>query len=1072
MIAHTPPPKRPKEKIKKFNNGAGAARTTLLQPNQSHPQHPLGEILPHPTTTIIITLNSACTWYNCLSNREMHITNGNIPRRRGQLCLKLGHYNIRGGLKHKGAELDYIFDKYAIDVLGISESNQLAEDHIATNDKNYNFVPAFNYNPSKTRLGVFIKKGLNFKVNKNKMDRVDLPCVWLEMTTQGQKIAVVNVYREFRLWLPKADRERSKASASISEQFNRWENFVELWKESVPEYDELWVLGDMNFDPAHVLQSNQISLKPFVNIVEDRIIVNGFRQLVSVPTWTKSDGSVRRCLDHIYTNSPHYRSVNAVSCGSSDHCLVTVVKVCPGKFSRSQFTKLRDFKNFNQEDFTYILSTMNLNDLLSVDDPNTQIQCLTAALNVAADLTCPLVVSHVRAFHTRWMNEDIKNRILERDIWYKKYIKAKNNGNDAAAEVAHQHFRKLRNYLNHNIREAKKQYYKKQINNINRYDSQNCWRRLDELSGRNSAFREPITIIKDGIILDKPELVAREFSDFFHTKVQKIKNSLPEPEEPELPEWSEHRKLIFSRVSTENIIKHIKSLSNSKAFGHDTISNDLLKRSKHLIAPVLASICSNVIETGVFPEFWKHGIVNALHKKGSKTDVSNYRPITLLCSLSKVLEKVIFEQIVGHLEHFNLFDPRQYGFRKDHSTTLAVLDYVNIVLRAKECAETSKVNTILLDLSAAFDIVSHDILLKKMVSLGFGENAINLLRSYLKNRTFSTQVELAVSKSKHVEHGVPQGSVLGPLLYLIFVSDVGGAVDDTCIVYADDTNCVVAAPTNEELSQKSNATMSNLIKYFAKAGLKLNKSKTEIINHNSRNVPVQILVDPNNNVTQDSVRDARMLGIQVDTDLTFQRHIENLIQDVTSRLKIFKKISSTADQRARLMFGYGILLSKFHYGICAYSGAGSVLLEKVRVVYDRCVRAIYGRGAWEKSVEDIRKELQILSFQQLIDFYDITTISKIIRTRKPVHLSNLLGWEGDRRDTRQTSRGRVRLEFIPTSEKARRSFLPRSVRAYNVMPRLIKELPVYNFNKNVKRYLLGIPIEGDPQTVMAAVTGQ
>ena len=527
-----------------------------------------------------------------------------------------------------------------------------------------------------------------------------------------------------------------------------------------------------------------------------------------------------------------------------------------------------------------------------------------------------------------------------------------------------------------------------------------------------------------------------------------------------------HLESEFGEVTQREILDHIDSLSNSAAFGIDTISNQLLKHAKYLISRVLVSICNNCLKKSIFPECWKVGKINALHKKGSKTDVSNYRPVTILPSLSKLLEKVIFKRLYSHFEHFKLFDPRQYGFRKNHSTTLAIIDYITSVLKAKENPETKRINAIFLDLSSAFDLVDYDILLKKLRTYGFGEKVINLMESYLVGREVFTEVETELSQKRKVKYGVPQGSILGPLLYVIFNTNIteiedkvnGEVIKSIKIMYADDTSCIVMARDDEQLETNSNIVMENLVNYYEGAGLKLNTNKTEIVSHCSKIIPSSVIVDPKLKTVQKSVRHARLLGVQIDTDFSFETHIDNIIRDVKYKLRIFKKVQKTVNQRNRVIYGSSVLLSSFTYCLSVYSAAGSTLMTKVRNLYDKCIKAIYNADKRSTvTVEFMRKTLKILDFDDLIAFYDINIFNKIIKTGEPIHIAKYIE-TSERTVTRGDVIGNCRIKYIPKSEKLKNNFLTRACRSYNKTPGILRDIDGKEFNVQLKNYLLGLPI--------------
>ena len=300
------------------------------------------------------------------------------------------------------------------------------------------------------------------------------------------------------------------------------------------------------------------------------------------------------------------------------------------------------------------------------------------------------------------------------------------------------------------------------------------------------------------------------------------------------------------------------------------------------------------------------------------------------------------------------------------------------------------------------------------------------------------------------KYGVPQGSILGPLLYIIYITSIKDIDMFLRIIYADDTTCIISATTQEELDSRTNTAMSNVVNYYANTGLKLNPNKTELLNHNNKASSVITNTQGDRLHSSDSVK---MLGVWVDSSLNFHRHIEQIISDIKYRLIVFRKILRSANFKTRKIFGSAILLSKFHYAISCYSGTDNTTLDRLEKYYTKCVRAIHHSNPDEVDDATAHKELGFLTFRQLIDFYDITMFIKMMRTGIPASLySKVLS--DHQYPTRGAARGSVRLNFIPKTDRLQRSFLPRSYSKYNNTPNCLKQGDLRYLAADVKAFLL------------------
>lgn len=992
-----------------------------------------------PSSNNLLCIQCEGFYSNAISNSAMHASNGNICPKN----LKFSHVNIQGGLKHKKELIESLLEKTEPHVLGLSETNQSSADNIDFNDSMYNFVPGFTYTETYTRVGVLIRKGIRFKVREDIMSKLLLPCVWLDIFIKGKTIAVINCYREHRM-MGIENNEPTKTGAA---QVDRWSHFVHYWERSLTDREETWLLGDINLDLSVGADSDNRDYyrTKMIELVNSRILSKGVVQVIKGETWLSGDGLTASLIDHIYTDSFNYTSVSNTNNFGADHNTVSVIRRGDEKVLRNQYRRARNMSNFRKDDFLFVLNNLDLDPILVEPSPEVQTQMLTAAIEVAADITCPFVNFKVKKNHTKWMNPDLKKLIEARDAWFVRY-KTTNNPND------HAMYRQYRNKVNHEIKKAKKLYYATSINNIK--DASEVWSKLDELSGRNSTFSEPINIVKDGVLHDEPQDIANIFNLFYQDKVRKIIDNLPSAPEPQVKGPPPGVKFKFHKVRIKEVIKHIYSLSGSKATGHDGISNVLIKAGIPVIAPVLTRIINNAIRTSSFPETWKVGKIAVIYKnKGEKTAPNNYRPITLLCSLSKVLEKVLFKQILSYFQDNGLMDPRQYGFRPGRSVVHAVLDYLNSVLRGKEEASLNKINALLIDLSAAFDIVSHEVLIRKLRAYGFSQSALTLMESYLTDRLVYTEVENHQSPLAPDLYGVPQGSILGPLLYIIYVVSLKDLDRFGKITYADDVTVMIRANDKEELGLSTNEAMKNLISYFAGSGLKLNNDKTELLTHAGGQA--EVVVNEAGDVQQSS-SSARLLGITIDSNLNFHKHIDLMLKDIEHRLWLFKKVTKVASTKNRLMYFHGLLSSKFLFGIQCYGGTDPTYLEKVRISYDKCVRVVYGRNPKGLSTAEMRTSLRLLSFPDLLKVMDMGTFRQILHTRVPETLHCHLN-ERYERQSRQAERSLVRVDLIPRTEKFRRTFLFRATAQWNSLP---SDLKIWNITKakfqdNLKRFLLG-----------------
>jgi len=279
----------------------------------------------------------------------------------------------------------------------------------------------------------------------------------------------------------------------------------------------------------------------------------------------------------------------------------------------------------------------------------------------------------------------------------------------------------------------------------------------------------------------------------------------------------------------QEVNKIINSIKCKDSAGYDEISSRILKKSAPYIIPPLIFICNKILSTGIFPERLKFAEVKPLLKKGDPTNCSNYRPISILTSFSKVIEKIIYKRLYYYLIDNKILVKEQMGFQEKLSTDTATYAFLNTVLSSLDSKNYA--GGLFCDLEKTFDCVNHDILLAKMKFCGVTGIAHNLIRSYLTNRYQRTKINQSSSTWERVNHGVPQGSVLGPLLFLIYINDFPLAINKlaSTVLFADDTTIILSNMNPDEFMNSTILVMNEIIEWFQSNLLSLNFNKTTFL---------------------------------------------------------------------------------------------------------------------------------------------------------------------------------------------------------------------------------------------------
>ncbi|XP_048580104.1 uncharacterized protein LOC116603374 isoform X1 [Nematostella vectensis] len=560
-------------------------------------------------------------------------------------------------------------------------------------------------------------------------------------------------------------------------------------------------------------------------------------------------------------------------------------------------------------------------------------------LNVL-DRHAPVQSKRKKAFNVPWLTREIKDLINNRDKLKRKAMvsKLRNDWDD---------FKASRNKVNIALRQAKSNYYRNKIAN-QKNNPKEAWKTINSLLGRTKENTTVNELKFDDQSLFSQEHIAEAFNDYFSNVGPKLASSMANPSKS-----FEHfikpcsaQMSRFKLVSNTKVLKLLGCLSNAKATGIDKISGKILKCAAHAISPSLTYIFNNSIISNCFPDEWKMARVLPLFKKGSKTIPDNYRPISILPVISKLMEKIMYEQLYDHFTANQILSEQQFGFRRLHSTVSALLDstnswYINM--------DRQKFNLVVfLDLKKAFDTVNHDILLRKLELNGITGNALLLIQSYLSNRKQKCQLNSTVSSESKITCGIPQGSILGPLFFLLYINDLPECLlHTTPRLFADDTNLTASGSTVGEVELAMNSDLEQVKEWLLANKLSLNVAKTEFLligsHHKLRTLPCKPSISIDNKELK-QVQQSRVLGVEIDEHLNWDQHIDSLAKKVSSGIGAMKRISEFANQNTLVSIYNAIIQPHLNYCSEVWDTLGQCNTIRLQKLQNRAARVITNRS--------------------------------------------------------------------------------------------------------------------------------
>lgn len=789
------------------------------------------------------------------------------------------------------------------------------------------------------------------------------------------------------------------------------------------------ITGDFNID----------FLKPSEALNDFRRITQNynFNVHITIPTRLTS------CLDQILSNI-HNAQAEVLPLGLSDHDtgqLISIpveMKVEPIK---SWFITKRDFSNKNVNTFLQCLQNISWSEVYSETSANDAFTKFHEEFLLYFGLCFPVNKIKItnKSNQNSWISKGLRiSAKIKRNLRLKFY-KLKNKRNKMKYLKYNKVFKKC-------ISTAQKL---KNISLINA--SKNVCAASWKVINKHTSSTKPRTYLKNlihnGNALSDPIDIANAFNDYYinltnnsiDTNILDYKYSLK----------SNNSSMFLFSTNNAEVYKIIKSLRKTNSVGHDQISTNLIKTCISVLTPLLVYLINLSFNDGIFPDLLKLTIIKPIHKKNDKKCPENYRPIALIPIIAKVFEKVMHSRIIHFLNKFDILCSEQNGFQKGKSTTLAAFKLVNqLINNVNKRVPTS---AIFFDMSKAFDFVSHKLLLLKCETYGIRGRVRDWLESYLSNRTqvveftginSSQDVVSVKSGIKINKTGVPQGSILGPLLFLIYINDLPTVTNYPCTLFADDISVVVAKNDAIDYNDSINVTVSNIMEWLQANNLKANIEKSKYVQFYSRKAKKQCL-----NVEYDSIKlteenETVFLGFMLDNSFTWVPHVDKVCGKLNRFAYALWRLAKLSSKKTALQAYHGYVASNLRYGVVLWGN--SVKSNRAFIAQKQCVRAICDASPLT-TCRPLFRELNLLTFP-CIYIYEICCFVK-------THHS-LFNLKHDVCHFNTRFPNNLILPAIKTEICSRNSYAM-SVRIYNKMPDSLKELPLYIFKKKLTKWLIG-----------------
>ena len=648
-------------------------------------------------------------------------------------------------------------------------------------------------------------------------------------------------------------------------------------------------------------------------------------------------------------------------------------------------------------------------------------------LKSGLDIICPKKESKVTATKRkhRWMTLGLlvsrKTKLQE----YKLFKAGKHNRYKQYSRVYYKTIRKAK-YL-----------YLQDI--ISSKDSKKIWSETLSVLGVNTANSARIQhlTINNEVITDKKG-IADSFNDFF----AKVGENLAKKTNPDGTHLTyvdkPQTKFSLQTITNEDLILIMRTVLNKKSSGFDEYSNYLIKQIYKSIEIPLVHVINCSISLKFVPVEWKTAKIKPLFKKGNPDDPSNYRPISLLSGFSKIVEKVVEKQLRKYLEDNNLITTSQFGFRQKYETTYAILKITNELYNNNEKDLISL--AVFADLKKAFDTVNHEILLDKMQKLGIDNS---WFKSYLNNRDLITDFEGTLSDKVPLTVGVPQGSVLGPLMFLLYINDLPKVTSGKIYLFADDTTILYSAKTTAELEQTVNRDLVMVNKWFLTNALTVHVDKTNYIIFNN-NYAESINITMNNKPLE-KISETKFVGVMLDKDLNWNSHINHVGNKMNKGLYLLGTGKTYLPKKIKILLYNALIRSHFEYAVLAWGHK----INKTLITKQKKALRLICSVSYNAHTMPLLDELELLTVE---DTYQYRIMSLAFRSTLediPAQISEDIPLYSNSRNTR--SAPHFRTKHYKKKNLNFQEILPKT---WNNFESFVKIERSDSFYYNLKQYFL------------------
>ena len=500
-------------------------------------------------------------------------------------------------------------------------------------------------------------------------------------------------------------------------------------------------------------------------------------------------------------------------------------------------------------------------------------------------------------------------------------------------------------------------------------------------------------------------------------------------------------------IEVDSIIAGLKNNGNNP----NLISTSVLKNSKDILTPIICHLINLFVEQGYFPDNLKSGRITPIYKGGERESINNYRPVCSLHPLSKIIEKVISNRMIDFLEEYNIFSDTQFGFRKSMGTETALINYIDFI--QKQLNDKKYTISIFLDLSKAFDVISHNILRTKLEHYGFRGHFLKFLTNFVNNREYFVHANGSNSNNKCVNIGVPQGSTLGPLLFLIYINDMKNCSDLIFLTqFADDSTATYSSEKLEQVLTNIELEFGKVLDWLTANRLIINLSKTHFMLFTNLARPEYISITAKGQ-TINEVKETKFLGIILDNKLKWNSHIEYISKKISKSISVLRLLKFTFPEKILKNIYFSLIYPYYTYCNLVWGSTANIHLDLLIKLQKKAVRNIC-KARYLDHTQPLFDRLKLLQVDEIYRFNCAKFVYKCYNTSSLDNFKTQLNTNSNFHNYNTRNKEYLRRPMVRLSQ-FHNSFLSSGIEIWNSLHDSIKNCPTLtSFKSLLKAYML------------------